>query len=309
MTAGGTLINQGGITGEVFAVGVEISGASGTVINSGTITGGAGLAGVELTDGGAVTNAPGGTIAGPVEISGASGTVTNAGTISIGSTTSPSVTFGSGTSNNLLVIDPGAVFGDGASATGTTGSSIELAGGGGTISGIGGQFTGFSTLGVDSAATWTTTGTNTIATLLNNGTLDVSGSLTASTAVDPTSTGLFLLAGGATFEVAAALGISSTISFDAGSELVIDSAGQFGKNVGTSQYTGALLEDFGGSTIDIKDFGTAGLTTSYSATTGLLQVTNTSSQVATLDFQNSSLGAGAFHVVSDGGGGVLVTHN
>jgi hypothetical protein len=104
------------------------------------------------------------------------------------------------------------------------------------------------------------------------------------------------------------LGINSKISFDTGSELVIDSAGLFGQKIGTSHYTGSLLEDFGGSTIDIKDFSTTGLTTSYSSATGLLQLTNSASQVASLHFQNSSLGLGTFHVVSDSGGGVFIPH-
>jgi hypothetical protein len=320
MTVGGNLTNLGVIAGDFEAFGVAISGGLGTVTNGGSITAeeaGAG-AGVELNGGGVVTNIKGGSITasnfgGPfagvnagVEITGGSGTVTNGGTIS---GVTDSVLFGPGTANNLLIIDPGAVFSGAADATGTTNSKIELTPGSGAISGVGdGQFIGFSALLVDLGATWAISGPNTIGTVVDDGTLDVSGSLTVSTAVSPTSTGLFDLAGGSTVEVAAALGISSKMRFDAGSELVVDNAGLFGENVGTRHYAGTLLEDFGGATIDIEDFSASGLKMSYSSHTGLLQLTNSASQVATLDFQNSSLGSGTFRFGSDPSGGLLITH-
>jgi hypothetical protein len=143
--------------------------------------------------------------------------------------------------------------------------------------------------------------------VLNRGTLLVSGSLDVSTAVDPGSMGVFKLTGGSTLDVASALGISSKMSFEAGSELIVDDAGLFGQNVGSSHYAESLLRDFGGSTIDIEDFSAIGLTASYSAATGLLQLTNASEQMATLHFQNSSLGGGAFHFSTDNSGGVLIT--
>jgi len=111
------------------------------------------------------------------------------------------------------------------------------------------------------------------------------------------------------FEVAKALGINSQIRFETGSELVVDHYGLFGQNVGTSGYAGSLLRDFGDAAIDLKDFNFAGITSSFSASTGLLQLTNSTLQMATLDFQTSSLGFGAFHFASDGGGGVLITHS
>ena len=100
----------------------------------------------------------------------------------------------------------------------------------------------------------------------------------------------------------------STMSFDPGSELMVEHFALFGQNVGTS-YAGSLLKDFGGSTVDLKDFGITGLHDSFSASSGLLQLTNSAAQVATLDFQTSSLGAGTFHFNSDGGGGLLITHS
>jgi hypothetical protein len=145
--------------------------------------------------------------------------------------------------------------------------------------------------------------------VLNDGELEVSGGLAASAAIDPASTGMFILDGGSTLEVAQALGAETSINFTTGSDLVADHAALFGENVGASSYAGSLLQDFGGSTIDVKDFGITGLTMIYTAGTGLLQLGNSANQMATLDFQNSSVGAGTFHFSGDGGSGVPITHS
>jgi hypothetical protein len=292
--------------------GVRISG-SGTVTNAGTIAGSNGGEiglpvdpgdGVEIGGGGDVTNT--GLISASVDgvAIGGSGTVTNAGTI----TGAFSVVFDPTASNNRLIIDPGAVFNGAAEATGGTNSTIELTKGTGTISGIGGgQFSGFDTLDADAGAKWSLSGPNSIGTVLNDGSLSVAGSLDVSAAVDPGSTGVFQLVGASTLDVAAALGTNLKIDFAAGSDLVVDHAALFGTNVGTSQYAGPLLKDFGGATVDLADFSVAGLSMSF-AKSGLLQLTNFASQIATLSFQTSSLGAGTFHFQSDGGSGVLITH-
>ena len=167
---------------------------------------------------------------------------------------------------------------------------------------------GFSSITADNGANWTLKGANTIGTVLDDGKLDVTGGLDVSAAIDPTSTGAFLLDHHATLEVAEALGAQSTISFSSGTELVVDDFALFGQNVGTGSYAGSLLKDFGDSTIDLKGFGIGGLHDSFSTSTGLLQLTNSASQMATLDFQPSGLGAGTFHFKSDGSGGVLITH-
>ncbi len=99
------------------------------------------------------------------------------------------------------------------------------------------------------------------------------------------------------------------MSFNTASELVVDDFALFGQNVGTSDYAGSLLKHFSGSTIDLKDFGIAGLHDGFSPSSGLLQLTNSASQMATLDFQTSSLGVGTFHFNSDGSSGVLITHS
>lgn len=308
INGGGAVTNQGSIIGGEFTA-VSIYGV-GAVTNQGFISA---STAIYLNDGGVVTNR--GTISGGgtgVEIGGGSGKVINQGTIAGGAVFSlgDSVVFGPSTTNNLLVIDPGAVFIGAVQATSGTNSTIELAKGTGTTSGIGtGQFSGFDTLVVDPGAKWTLGGPNAIGTVLNNGSLGVAGSLDVSSGIAPASTGLFQLVGPSTLEVAAALGTSSKIRFDTGSDLVVDHFALFGQNVGTNHYAGSLLESFGGSTIDLKDFGAAGLGASFSNSAGLLQLTNSASQMATLDFQTSSLGAGTFHFNSDGGSGVLITHS
>jgi hypothetical protein len=131
-----------------------------------------------------------------------------------------------------------------------------------------------------------------------------------STAIDPSSAGLFQLGSGATFEVAAATGTTTQINFlDNSSELIIDNAASFGTNVGTASYAGPQLQHFvPGDKIDLKSFSSAGVTLSYNASTGVLQVSNSASQVASLDFQISSLGGNAaFAATSDGATGTFIT--
>jgi len=59
----------------------------------------------------------------------------------------------------------------------------------------------------------------------------------------------------------------------------------FGANVGTSSYAGPQLQNFvAGDTIDLKSFGSAGVTLNYNASTGVLQVANGSSPACELGF-------------------------
>ena len=130
-----------------------------------------------------------------------------------------------------------------------------------------------------------------------------------STAIDASSTGLFQLGSGATFEVAAATGAAAQINFlGSSSELIIDNAASFGTNVGTASYAGTQLQHFiSGDKIDLKNFSSAGVTLTYNASTGVLQVSNGASQVASLDFQTSSLGGPTFVAASDGASGTFIT--
>src|SRR5262249_43178343 len=155
------------------------------------------------------------------------------------------------------------------------GGTLELAAGtdSGALNGIdSGVFNHFQTLSIDSGATWTLNGANTAPLLFDNGTLTIAGSLTVSTAVDPSSTGLFQIGNNATLEVAADTGSQSQISFLAAGGLVIDNATSFGTNVGTSSYAGPQVQNFAsGDTIDLKGFSLAGATLNFDPIAGLLQ--------------------------------------
>jgi hypothetical protein len=276
--------------------------SSDTVTNAGSIIGG--YYGIRWTGG--VTNKAGGSISGGHSGVVSGGTVTNAGTISGHDS---SIRFEG--ENSRLIIDPGAVFIGEANATDAPNSTIELANGSDAISGIGnGGFTGFTTLAADPAAKWSVTGNNTIATVMDNGNLTIAGTLQVTTSVDPASTGAFLLNPGGTLEVAAATGVSTQIKFMGGGELIVDSFANFGQNIGSTSYAGPLLDAFfGGAAIDLVDFayGTGVFGINYNNNTGILELTNSASQTADLEFHKSSLSGTTFHVTNDSGSGVLLT--
>jgi hypothetical protein len=307
-------------SGKVSSTGANVdavdgpSGARSVVVNAGSLSAaGAGGAGVYLQAGGTVTNTGGAVMSGDYGVyMDAPGVVINAGTIA-GRTAA--VHF-SNTGANRLVVDPTAVF-TGAVNGGTAASSLELAGGTGSISGLTGgsgtisqngswSFTNFNTLAVDAGGTWTLSGG--VPAVTNNGTIGVQGSLDVSSAVDPGSSGLFQLTSGSKLEIAAALGSNTRIAFVNSAELIIDNPLAFGSQVGSASYTGPRLQGFAkGNEIDLRQFGSAGATTLYDASTGLLQISNSAHQQATLEFQPGSLGTGSFHTASDGSGGIFVT--
>jgi hypothetical protein len=305
LSGGGSVVNTGGaITGGSIGVYAR-SGAAASVTNSGSIRATAsGGAGIDLAGGGTVNNAAGGTISGAafgVLLNG--GTVTNAGTISSGSYAVRGA--------SRLVVNPGAVFVGNVAGNGN--ATLELASGTGTISGIESnnfnisQFN-FQTLAVDVGANWTLNGPNGASATVNNGTIAVNGSLYAGT-VDAASTGTFQLDAGATLEIFQ-IGALPHISFLGSDALTVDWAAGFGTNVGKANYAGPLLQNFDATdTIDLRAFPLAGATLNYDQTTGLLQVTDTAGFAASLSFDKSTLGAGSFHVASDGGSGVFITHS
>jgi hypothetical protein len=139
------------------------------------------------------------------------------------------------------------------------------------------------------------------------------GELDVSSDVDPSSSGVFQLTGRGELEIAAVLGTNLKIQFLGGTptnELVIDSAASFGKQVGSSSYAGPLLEGFTtGDEIYLKDIAPAGLSSPPTYSGGDLQFVSGSKAVATLAFQNSSVGAGTFHTEVFGNGDVLLTHS
>ena len=86
-------------------------------------------------------------------------------------------------------------------------------------------------------------------------------------------------------------------------KLTIDSAANFGLAVGTSRYAGPLREDFKpGTLIDFMASASAGLNLAYAASSGLLHISpSVGAAIATLEFQNATLGTGTF--------GTLPTHS
>jgi hypothetical protein len=328
---GGSVSNAGAISGGEDAI--FVYGAAGTIINSGRIissfddsiglfgggsvtnnagaviqaptSGGFGPAGIYIPNGSAhVIND--GSISGQYGVYlGVAGTVENAGTIS---GTSYAVDFAVSSSANRLIVDPGAVF---SGSVNGNGGVLELTAGTGSIGPIGSSsFRNFQTLIDDAGGNWTLTDSNSIANVTDNGSLVAAGSLDVSTAVSSTSTGQFDLQAGGLLEVAADAAANSQIDFLGASQLTIDNAALFGTGVGGSSYAGPLIENFvTGDTIDLHSFSATGAALLYNPADGLLQITNGSSQVATLDFQNSTLGTGSFSFASDGGGGIKITHS
>ena len=185
LPAGGRLTNQSGgaISGHT---GIFVEGVA-TLVNAGSIAGNTTAAngiGVKL-NGGSLTNQSGGTISGHEGIYDQSGalTVVNAGSIG-GATLAVAFAYGSA---NRLVIDPGAVFSGTVNGGNNVGaahvSTLELASSGsaGTLSGFGSQYLNFAQITIDSGASWTLAGSNTIAsgvTLSDSGALALIGTLT-----------------------------------------------------------------------------------------------------------------------------------
>ena len=315
LAGGGSLTNSAGASTSGNNFGVFVGVGPGTVTNDGSISSTSNN-GIYLQAGGSVTNSNGGSISGPgfgVAVYGGPGTVTNSGTISGGD---HAVLFANSGANRL-VVDSTAVF-NGSVLGGSGSNTLELAGGKGSIANLSDgsgkvtengswNFSHFGTIAVDPSGDWTLNG-GTVANVSNNGTVGIAGSLHVSSALDPASTGVFLLTDGAKFDIAAALGTDTRMEFLGSSELSIDGPNSFGRDVGRASYAGPQLQDFGaGNIVDLKQFGSTGTVLQFDSATGILQVTNSASQHASLSFQTSSLGNGTFHAVSDGGSGTLIT--
>ena len=218
LAGGGSLTNSAGASTSGNNFGVFVGVGPGTITNAGIISSPSNN-GVYLQAGGSVTNSNGATISGPgfgVAVSGGTGTVTNSGTISGGT---DAVKFANSGADRL-VVGPNAVF-NGSVLGGSGSNTLELAGGKGSIAGLSGgsgtvtengswSFTKFGTVAVDPGGDWTLSG-GTVANVSNNGTIEVAGSVDVSSAIDPASTGVFLLNGGAKLDIAAALGINTQI--------------------------------------------------------------------------------------------------
>jgi len=153
--AGGTITNT--VSGSIIGTydGIDAGVGAATVTNAGYIYGVE--LGVGLYGGGLITNLAGGVISSTaigVTVNG--GTVVNAGTIDA-TATGKAVVFGTGL-NDRLVVDSGASF-VGSVTGGGNGSVLELGTAtSGTLTGLGGQITGFNTIAFDSGDSWSLVG-------------------------------------------------------------------------------------------------------------------------------------------------------
>jgi hypothetical protein len=168
-----------------------------------------------------------------------------------------------------------------------------------------GALTGGGAVKIGSGATLTLNAAgNKAGTVVDNGVVGLAANaqLTVTKLVDPSSTGQFRLNTSSQLEIAVDQGKSNSINFLGAGELVIDAVGKWGNNIGTSSYTGPVIDSFvAGDKIDLVNFAFGAITDTYTAATGLLQLHNGSAS-ATLKFDNSTLGSTNFHFASHGTG-------
>jgi fibronectin-binding autotransporter adhesin len=214
LDGGGTLSNSGLIYDSL-----TVDGA-GYIGNAGAITaekeGGSGV----LLDASGVTLANSGSIGGWFGITAGSAdtagdTIVNAGTIT--GLDGTAVAFGG--VDDRLVVEPGAVFIGAVAGDGST--TLELAAGAGTLSGLGANFAGIGTVEVDPGASWTVSGGG--PSFVNDGTLTVDGELGfASVGHDPGQHGVIDLGnyGTAVFGSSVTKGETLVFTDDTGTALL-----------------------------------------------------------------------------------------
>jgi hypothetical protein len=178
--AGGTVINAQNATISATFNGVVFTGAGNKLFNAGIILSTTRTAIVANNDG-YVTNSASGTISGSAGVViGGTGTVINSGYIS--GTAGAAVSMSSGVTN-LMIVNPGAKFNGsvngGDAVGGSFASTLELASGSsiGSVSGLGTQFIDFTQVNVDTGASWSFTGSNTLISgiaFTNNGSIALS---------------------------------------------------------------------------------------------------------------------------------------
>jgi hypothetical protein len=299
LEVGGTVVNGpaagvGSITGTLFGVRVIGSGVTGSVTNAGTITG---QVGVDFFD------ANGSAI----------GTLTDSGVIeSSEGATGTAVRFGDGAERLVLqsgysitgIVQGGTAAGDVTTlelAGGTIGAFTGVTGGNGAITGQF-SFQNVTALVIDSGASWSFGGTESIASLQVGGDATVGGNLDVASLTDDTG-GIQLSANG-TLELGSATGHGNTITLTTGSTLKLDQAASFGAGQGMASYSGDTIAGFGqGKFVDLADvsYSTAVLQ-SYDAATGVAQI---SDGTHTADLTFASL-PGPLSLHSDLNGGTLV---
>jgi len=297
MSGGGSVYNSvyKGHRGSIYgaSTGILAENAAIKVTNSGDITGF--YYGVSLLAGGTVVNAKSGAIAGHYEgvlVSSGNATITDAGTI----TSSQYAVKFNGGGTDRLIVDPGAVFTGAVSGAGAH-STLELAKGAsaGAITGLGTAFTGFAAINVDTGASWTASGSNSVVSstaVTVKGALDVTGTSTFSGNVS--GAGSISIASHAVLSVGGSLGVAKLSFLAGGSETAV-----LGKPTSVS----ATIAGFAATDkIDLANFVVSGHT--FSGTT--LTLDHTGGSAAHLHFSSSYTGQ-HFAFASDGHGGTNIS--
>ncbi len=321
--SGGTATNDGMVTGGAGCYGSYSGGAGGAGIslsggglatNDGTVTGGGG-------GGGGIVGGAGGSGVGGVGGAGVysdGGTLINAGTIGGGSggsgglghgATGAAVQFGSAA--GTLVVDPGAVFNGLVVANTQADDVLELGvgnGNQGTLSGLGSQYTGFSTFTEDSGANWLLAGSNSFGgTAAIGGTLDLTGgTLSAANGVS--------LSGSLTVGAGAALvanGTAAAVTASRGAHLLVDGtvtggAGSYGYNHGGTGGAGISLSGGSLSTNGGKVTGGVGGQSNGEAGTGGAGISLSDGGMAT-NHGTVTGGRGGYSTVICGAGGAGIS--
>jgi hypothetical protein len=259
--------------------------APGYVSNTGTII--AGGDGIHLTTSASAYNS--GTIIAATGIAlDAGGTVTDHGTIT--ALTGDAISFATGAAN-LLIIDAAAKF------------TNPVNGGGGELelqatpktTGIfaAGQFTNFTTIAIDKAATWDITGATTLATtIINNGTIKESATDTLTLTGALEGTGLVKL-GKKTLTLDGPVATTQKIAFSGTSETL---------NLGDPSAFAATINSFAlGDTIDLTGIARTSITKSHFAG-GVLTLTEATGKIKMTFASPKNFGTETLTLFKDGAG-------
>ncbi len=230
--------------------------------------------------------------------------------------TGTAVRFGAGAERLVLqsgyaitgIVQGGTAAGDVTTLELGAGTSGGFTGVGGGNGGIAGAFTfqAITALDIDAGASWSFSGTESVASLQVGGTATVGGKLTVATLAN--DVGGLQVGANATLELGSATGNGNTITLSSGSTLKIDQAALFGTGQATSGYSGDVIAGFvQGEFIDLADINNAtAVLQSYNATTHVAQITD-GTRTADLTFAAGTLGLpAAFTLQSDGGAGTLL---
>jgi hypothetical protein len=258
---GGAVANYGTIVATVGAGVIDSSQGTLSVANYGVISGAADNGAIVGANTGSVTN--NGTLVGGrygVALAGLRNFVLNAGTIQAtnygidlpsGGTVVNSGSIGGNESVNidrytdggLVVVDPGAVFSGAVIAGGGNSDFLQFASGSraGTLSGLGGHYSGFIATTIDAGAQWTATGSNSISKyydLIDDGHLTIAGSLGG--------LGTVSLAHGVTLDVASTGTLTAPVSGLSGGTIAL-----LGQVETYAALHGGELTLSGGTTLDV----------------------------------------------------------